>query len=567
MRPSEQIITLLGRAGGSVAPTVVSASIRSQVPFEVQAVSSNNLNGIRVYDFSSVNIQNPSGEYWNGMVLSTLASAPQEIDGLSPVTIIASLLTGVDATQGQSGANQSAATLTPLSWSNVKNDVAGYLFKKDGTAATYAQFVADGGSVTTTTNANDTLNCPTWGYYCKFDRPTGVTIAALTAYALQINETRPAPLAISSCSQSGTTVTVVTTNPHGLLNSERRHMAGFTPSGYNTVVNNAGVVITVVDASTFTYQATGGLGVVTVLGTVQALRPTAIRTQTVPATENPFGDVAQTEAAFTNTPVNSKNWLNNMALQTGNLLCPYFARIDGISPTGKKFVAVKGDSIFEGVNDGNTLNPSGSHLKGDAYGALNFTKRALRSAGYSYTSAAVPGTAPGTENTFGGGAIRNLIGRGCAAIIDGHMHNSITATGTYSALLTLMQTYWAADRAANPGAKLISVTPVPLTTSSDSWATRVNQSNSGAFLTTTGYVYANLIPYLLGTLIPANGDPDAVIDANAILMALDSGSDRSKWPATGTAFGYASDGTHPCFAASAGMAPGIASVLPTVLGF
>lgn len=519
-----------------------------------------------MFDFSNIDITDTSPEFWNGSVLATLAGGPQEIDGLSPVTLMISTLTGVDATLGQGGANQSAATLYSRTWSNVKNDVPGFLWKKDGTAATYADFVADGGSVTTTTNANDTINIPTWGYRVKLDPLTGVPLAKLTALAYQFNETRPAPLAVSSASQVGTTVTVVTSASHGIKNGERRHMTGFTPSGYNTVASNGGAVLTVVDPTTFTYQATAGLGAVTVNGTVQALRPCSQRTQTVGSSENPFGDIVQSAASFATMPVNSKSWTNNMALQTGNLFVPYFARVDGRSLAGKRPVGVAGDSLSAWVNDAGTLNPSGSHIKGDAYGSLNFIRRALRAAGYSWFASAVPGTSPATENAYGGNAQRFLNLRGVTVIINGHFHNYATAEAVYANILAGMKTYRGIIRTAFPGVRLVEWTPTPLSSSSNSWVDRAGQSQSAPY-NSTGYVYVNWIPYMLGTLNPANGDPDYVIDVNGMFMALDGGSARYQWPANGVAFGYVSDLSHPGSGGHSSVEPAVTAVLPAAIGF
>lgn len=70
-------------------------------------------------------------------------------------------------------------------------------------------------------------------------------------------------VAISSLTASGTTVTCVTTTPHGLVTGQTMKVSGCTPTQYN-----ATAAVTVVDATTFTYVVASAPAAATVPGTL-----------------------------------------------------------------------------------------------------------------------------------------------------------------------------------------------------------------------------------------------------------------------------------------------------------
>ncbi len=110
--------------------------------------------------------------------------------------------------------------------------------------------------------------------------PTAVAAAVTTKNDIQLTWTKPTALpggfehyeirsgsgscAISAMAQAGTTVTVtIASAPDGLQVGQTVAIAGCTPSGYN----GAQVVTGVLSPTQFTFEAVGGLGAVTVLGT------------------------------------------------------------------------------------------------------------------------------------------------------------------------------------------------------------------------------------------------------------------------------------------------------------
>ena len=92
---------------------------------------------------------------------------------------------------------------------------------------------------------------------------------------------------------------------------------------------------------------------------------------------------------------------------------------------------------------------------------------------------------------------------------------------------------------------------------------------SGAFIYPTGIAYTYR-DYLMGTLVPANGDPDAVLDfaqyiSNSLtgaFVAIDG-----LWPANGTDYWGTGDGTHPTLNTHAAASIPMAADLPSRVGF
>lgn len=621
--------------GGSPKPaTIVSASIRSGAPYSIGASGALNVTSARIYDFPVGAVVNPQVEYANIWVNSAREGAAQEQCAGTQTILKLSLLTGVNATQANTGAgyNQSGATLTSLSWSQLAADVPGYLMKLDETvnpptftAKTFAQFQSDGGAL-----ASNTLTVPSC-YYVRTDPAAAISIPAKTAYAIQQEEDRPAQQTASVASMTGTTVSITVPTTARYRTNDKLALASFTPTTYNTpasapvpITVTSGTTLTlelrqsvsvsiaspavvtdptngsaandeltltwtgtpptgltsggtyyvktVLDTNSYTVSATPGgavintsgsqsgivfrrksnLGTVTVLGNMQAQKVLNARAQSTVAS-NGFGDIqttAATTAAVSNTSTNWSSVSTSGTPDGTNMI--YVARVTGTSPSGKKSIAIFGDSIACCTNDANQANPSGAFLKGDQYGGLGAIRRAATIGNYPFFMVAIPGTLPATENSYGGGLMRQWVARGASGIINEHVHNEVFVVSTLGQLQTSLRTYNTAIRAAVPtSTKLIAVTPTPTTAqvSASQWNARNAgaQLQSGPFIFPTGIAYTYR-DYLMGALNPAIGDPDGYIDlAQYVSNALTGATVAvdGYWPTDGTAFWGTGDGTHP----------------------
>lgn len=84
------------------------------------------------------------------------------------------------------------------------------------------------------------------------------------------------PIAIASLTASGTTVTMVTKQPHGLTTDDFVTVTGCTPTAYN--VTTGAAVASVVDANTITYVAASAPATNTAIGCFdRSLRPGEVR--------------------------------------------------------------------------------------------------------------------------------------------------------------------------------------------------------------------------------------------------------------------------------------------------
>jgi len=564
-----------GGSGGSVTPTTISGATRAQVPFDTGAVGTNHIISTRIYDFPMQTCTAPQADYANIWVNAAIAGAGQETALGTSTNLKISYLTGVNATQANTAAgyNQSGATLVQVTWSNVVNDstAAGNIQKLDDTVTpstltpkTFAQMQADGGAI-----SGNTLTVPS-GYVVTHDPAVGVTLTAQTAYAIQLESDRPVQQTALTAVQVGTTVTITVASTANYRTGNKLNFSGFTPSTYNTTASTP-ATITVVDGTTLTYQRTAGLGAVTVLGNIQSTKPNTVRSQSTVAT-NGFGDIQATSTAAASTPNTSTNWSAfNTSITGDNASMEGVARVACTSAAGKKVIALFGDSIAAQVNDANQANPTGSVIKGDQYGATGAFKRAFTLAGYPFYSVAVPGTAANTENSFGGGLVRQYLARGAHGLMVEMVHNDVSAAANGAALIAIEKTYWATLRAAVPtSTRLVAITMSPLTTqvSGSQWNARNAgaQSCTGSFAL-SGFVYTSWNPYILGTLVPANGDPDAGIDFAQYLSNVGGGGATVPidclWVADGTPFFGTGDGTHGTLNTYSAAAVPIAADLPT----
>lgn len=239
--------------------------------------------------------------------------------------------------------------------------------------------------------------------------------------------------------------------------------------------------------------------------------------------------------------------------------------IFGWSATGKKTVAVAGDSI---AND--NFDRDGSAQYGDADGVTCFIGRALNASGYPFVRTAVSSTRAATPYTYNDFKIRSLMMRYCSAVITEMGHND--RGNTWTNLQTYVRDHWSKCRAAGVGgaARIIATTFCPQSNSTDNWATKANQTllmGPG----TSGYDSYN--PFIrAGSFNVGLGDCDAGYDLyNAIYSgaAAAGATDTTDayWPTNGAAKAFNNDSTHPTTLVHYYVATDLALRLPTLLGF
>lgn len=281
-----------------------------------------------------------------------------------------------------------------------------------------------------------------------------------------------------------------------------------------------------------------------------------------------------TASGGTPAHVFNKNWSSGASALTGGGAGP--VNVFGTGLVGQKVAATAGDSIFWGNQD----SVAGvSTITGDANGCTGFANRAFNAGGYSWVRTAVSGAKAAPLYSFGGNNIRLLMLRYSSAVLSDMGHNDRSlpwlgaAPGGYRALY---RWYWPALRAALLGGtgRVVSTDLLPLATSTDNFATTVNQTSS----TGAGSVqFDSINPFFAaGGFNPGVGDPDAAYLANAAVFAganaaglTDIDALHVKWPCNGNAVPSAgcSDSTHPKGVIHAYVATDLQSVLPTLMGF
>lgn len=171
-----------GRIVLDLSTPIVSAAVRCRISGGDAAVGSNNVTSTRIAEKTNVAGSAPSVEYWNGWVNAGLPTSAQEVGSGSATTLRMALLTRLTGV----ALNQSTATLTPLTWFNAGSCVADYAFKLDGVAATAAEFVAAGGSV----SADGLTIVVPDGWRVRSDPATSVTLAAGERYYIQMEDSK-----------------------------------------------------------------------------------------------------------------------------------------------------------------------------------------------------------------------------------------------------------------------------------------------------------------------------------------------------------------------------------------
>jgi hypothetical protein len=130
---------------------------------------------------------------------------------------------------------------------------------------------------------------------------SGLGSATLSGATAAISVSNPAN-AIAAVSETGTTVTITTSQPSGFVTGENVIIAGMTPSGYNGTF-----AITVVDSTHFTYTAAASLGTATAFGTA-TLAPTETTELKLTGSGSSSGSVGTlTLASTTNLTVTGNN--------------------------------------------------------------------------------------------------------------------------------------------------------------------------------------------------------------------------------------------------------------------
>ncbi|WP_165494251.1 SGNH/GDSL hydrolase family protein [Aquitalea sp. USM4] len=492
------------------------------------------------------------------------------------VVVRGGLVIGPTSTSANVGGTPYGAT-----WNSVANQASlgtqqgidQFIYKLDNTGAspvmrarTYAQFVADGGAVVSSTMngatvANSQITVPDC-YIVISD--AGPAVAANTAYYVQ-SEERGAPQV---------TVTSVTISAAGsaLLQLPSAADSAYYVGGLvnisgatgNTSINGV-MTVSAIDRVANTMTVTSSAittGAVT--GTVLLKQNKAQNTFQMLTTTAAFGDFNCSSATQLDFAAKS-DWSSKTNTGTEGTGYGSFCAVIGTDPAGGKCVLLHGDSITFGVGDRSTDGPSGNVLLGDQWGGLGWGRRALNAAGYPSFNVAVPSmkAQPGVQN--GDDQFRRWIAGWCDGMINAMGHNDSSNAGTY--LPTMNANYAAALR----GVKRVVQTTFPPTTTvgtSNNWTTspRSLQVQASPWNYSAGTMYATVMP-AVRSLSYNNA---AYIDLSAYCGNLDgTATVDGNWPVDGaTAYKYTVDGTHPSKDGHAGIASQVtSSVLSTALGF
>ena len=141
-----------------------------------QVVVGNAITQSRVREKTNVALNGVWAEFANSYVDGNVTNAGQEVGPGSPVTIRASLLTGLSG----SGQILTASTITPLTFNNAGVAAAGYAYNLDGSACTLSQISARG----SVSSDGQTITLPS-GCYVRCDT-TSINLNAGDAYVIQI---------------------------------------------------------------------------------------------------------------------------------------------------------------------------------------------------------------------------------------------------------------------------------------------------------------------------------------------------------------------------------------------
>jgi hypothetical protein len=545
--------------------TIISAALRARIPTGLASVSANNYTSTRVRENTNYDIINPWPEYFNGWVDVSSYSVVQEKANGNPISICASFETNTD---GGVTLNQATAIITRCTWANAAACVAGYIWKLDGTTPTAAEFAAASGGISGDTYS---ITVPA-GYRVRADNPSGLLLPRRTQYYFKLEDSAPIPTSVTVSAATNTyTAGQAIAVTGGLPLSDRTYLVSGTGVTGGTTGTYSGGDLTLSASATITNGQTI---------TLTNRRPTSGVLQSGGTTG--LGDTTKL-AATAQTMVFTTNWnVGGVGSTSGNTIA-HACDIFGYGPAGAKCVSLIGDSIQEGNFDRITSGDVGAYgdadrVQGAAGGALNLV-------GYSFTRCAVSGTRPSTEVIYGGNAQRKLSCRFSSTIFVGAPHNDRStpwlgsssqgtqaSPGTFNGMLSGMRIYWQAYRAAglNGNARIVAMDMLRQASSTDNWATTLNQTSTSGPGTTQYDSYNPLIA--AGSFTPTLGDPDAgisvdaMIDAVAVSIGL-TDTATNKWPCNNVAKAGANDSTHPTHIVHQAIVPPIAALLPAKIGF
>lgn len=236
---------------------------------------------------------------------------------------------------------------------------------------------------------------------------------------------------------------------------------------------------------------------------------------------------------------------NTGALVTPSASSPIFGKTDSSTDAGRLqpvaiigewvstadiSVAIFGDSIQERYNDtavddgtvGGAMSVRG--LRSVSGRSVPWVKMAKQSERATYWS--------GSSNSF-----RKLLMGFCTHMIDNTGTNDINASISPATTLTSLQLIWSDFKANAKGAKRIIRLPLlPLTSSTDSWATTANQTPAANYGAGGN---RDTLNSTIAAAIGTGGYPDELVNINSVLEV------SNKWVVNGTANYATDDGTHP----------------------
>ncbi|EJN07794.1 hypothetical protein [Herbaspirillum sp. YR522] len=178
-------------AGSTAAPTaagtncqpVLSGAKRVTLPIGRGVLGTNNYRTARCSDSSNVALTDLFVEAVNAYVDAAEQAASQEKAVGNTVTFRTNMLIGTTG----SGSNQSGATMVSFTWFKAAAGQYGYLRKLDGSPATGAEFLANGGTIS---SDGLSIGMPS-GFRGFSDRAIGSVLPANTRYLIQQEMTAP----------------------------------------------------------------------------------------------------------------------------------------------------------------------------------------------------------------------------------------------------------------------------------------------------------------------------------------------------------------------------------------
>jgi hypothetical protein len=536
------IIQLQNVVAAPVTPSLISASIRFQVPGTTsnawfgQQISSNGYTYTRVGD-RAVKAVTGIRKLYTTIGISTSSTLPSYIEnqrheqGTCGQQVRAHTLLNLSGT----ALNQGSATVYTDTFNDLVNDVTftsgsrTYTMSQwlDNTVTppvyrnrTYAQFVAAGGVVSSSTvNGGSLANSQVYvprGWSVWTDRGPDLAADTMVFHGL---EQRSPIVAVTSITAASGSMTINTSNTDIVAVGDIGTVASATG---NVSVNVTGPVTAVVPNTSITITVSSiTTGAVTGSPTLRFTYPTHAYNGQV--TFNPLGDYQKSSATQLDK-IGTGDWtsIGATSLADGGF-GPGFAAIIGTDATGSENVIVLNDSIAWGKGDNVINDPAGAQA-GDAAGNMGFYPRALYRERIPSIRAACPSESSISEFSKQDNQFRLYLAGLAEVILTNDGHNTVFGYSTYAPFKTTMVSHWDTYRAAGRGIKPRVVTNTLNAfagqVSADHWKTarnatyQTNGNANAAFTYPTGYVYANFHSELTsGTLVTGTtGGVDGYID-------------------------------------------------------